>query len=232
MKQSTLKEEEERESSREREAEAERGSSHSVKFSNSSCEDTSSDIISWAQLKRVAKVIFVPAVSVNVTFLITISVFPALIVRLRSAHACQEPEKRMYNDLFTPIMFLLFNLFDFLGRLAAEARIVCLNSQNIWIPSLLRVIFIPLFLCCNISDSPTIPVLFKNSDAVPYFIMIFFGFSNGYIASAGMMLGSAVADTHLAVTDSSLAGTLMIFSLTFGLCLGAMASFFIAYISS
>jgi solute carrier family 29 (equilibrative nucleoside transporter), member 1/2/3 len=77
----------------------------------------------------------------------------------------------------------------------------------------------------------TLPLVFR-SDFYPIFFMIAFAFSNGYVASASMILGASVAERHLPPEDASLAGTLMIFCLTLGLCLGAVASFATAYISS
>ena len=57
--------------------------------------------------------------------------------------------------------------------------------------------------------------------------VIFFAFSNGYLASAAMMLGP----TLVSPKDQSTAGTIMIFALTIGLFAGGALSFLCVYIS-
>jgi equilibrative nucleoside transporter 1/2/3 len=177
----------------------------------------------------VFKKLRVPSFSVLFCFTVTISLFPSLIVLIESANQCNNSpnQDRFSNDLFVPFLFLMFNLCDFIGRCTAGlgASTALFTAKTIWIPSVCRLVFIPLFLLCKISDSQ-FPTVFTN-DAWPIIIMVFFAFTNGYVATSSMMLGSMVAESH----EAALAGTIMVFSLTAGLMFGASFSFLLVYIS-
>jgi equilibrative nucleoside transporter 1/2/3 len=160
------------------------------------------------------------------SFLVTLSLFPSITVLIESEKNCDSDATRFHNDLWIPFYFLMFNLTDLIGRLAAPKYPFSITANNVWKFAALRVVFIPLFLFCNVSGSQ-LPVLFK-SDAFPIIFMIFFGMTNGYISTLSMMFGPSL----VAPKDAGLAGTLMIFSLTIGLMSGAMFSFVMVLISS
>jgi equilibrative nucleoside transporter 1/2/3 len=90
----------------------------------------------------------------------------------------------------------------------------------------MRLIFFPLFLLCKLSDSQ-LPILFA-SDCFPILFTILFGFTNGYVATSCMVYG---AKSQTEAKDSALGGTIMIFSLNFGLFIGSCFSFLIVFIS-
>lgn len=52
----------------------------------------------------------------------------------------------------------------------------------------LRVIFVPLFMLCNVQPRYYLPVVFSH-DAWYIIFMIFFSISNGYLASLCMCFG-------------------------------------------
>lgn len=64
------------------------------------------------------------------------------------------------------------------------------GKDSIWLPVLvgLRLVFIPLFMLCNVQPRYYLPVLFAH-DAWYIIFMIFFSFSNGYLASLCMCFG-------------------------------------------
>jgi len=166
----------------------------------------------------------IPAMSVWFVFTVTIGIFPALIVLVESTEHCKSNE-RFFNDLFTPFFFLLFNLFDLIGRLIAGATGPVFTNRNVWMASLSRLVFFPLFLLCNVSNSK-LPVVFAN-DAWPIIFMILFAITNGYVASTCMMLGP----TAVKPKDAAVSGTIMVLSLTLGLFTGACVSFLTVFIS-
>ena len=180
--------------------------------------------VSLAVIWNVFKTECIPALCVWATFSITIGVFPSLTVFMESKDKCRS-DNRAVNDLFVPLQFFLFNLFDLFGRLTAGAIRPLFTANNIWVPTVCRLIFFPLFLLCNVSDS-RLPVVFV-SDFFPIFFMICFAFSNGYVASMCMMLGPTLIDKK----NAALAGTIMVFSLTVGLLTGACISFLTVFIS-
>ncbi|KAJ4918660.1 hypothetical protein JOQ06_010004 [Pogonophryne albipinna] len=116
---------------------------------------------------------------------------------------------------------VLFNLMDWAGR---SLTAVCMwpGKDSMWLPVLvgLRIVFIPLFMLCNVQPRNFLPVLFAH-DAWYIFFMIFFAFSNGYLASLCMCFGPKKVPQHEAET----AGAIMAFFLSLGLALGAGASF-------
>lgn len=181
-------------------------------------------MISLAEVMVVLRVIRIPAATVFSVFVTTICLFPATIVFLLSEHHC-DTDERFFNDLFVPFFFVLFNLGDFLGRVIAGYFTPIFTPKNIWIAGCMRLIFIPLFLLCNLSNSQ-LPVIF-TSDAWPVIFMIFFALSNGYVSSTCMQMGPAMVPS----SDAPLAGTIMIFCLTAGLMGGAVVSFPVTAIS-
>mmetsp|Transcript_11400 Transcript_11400/g.18554 ORF Transcript_11400/g.18554 Transcript_11400/m.18554 type:complete len:460 (-) Transcript_11400:212-1591(-) len=166
------------------------------------------------------------AMGAYLSFLVTLSLFPSITVLIESEKNCKSDATRFNNDLWIPFYFVMFNLTDLIGRLAAPMYPLSVTANNVWKFATMRVVFIPLFLLCNVSDSQ-LPVVFK-SDAFPIIFMIFFGLSNGYVSTLAMMFGPSLVPPK----DAGLAGTLMIFSLTIGLMSGAMLSFVMVLISS
>uniref|UniRef100_A0A3Q0RMC4 Solute carrier family 29 member 1a n=1 Tax=Amphilophus citrinellus TaxID=61819 RepID=A0A3Q0RMC4_AMPCI len=124
---------------------------------------------------------------------------------------------------FIPVScFLLFNIMDWAGR---SLTAVCMwpGKDSIWLPILvgLRVIFIPLFMLCNVQPRETLQTVWFSHDAWYIIFMIFFSFSNGYLASLCMCFGPKKVSQHEAET----AGAIMAFFLSLGLALGAAISF-------
>uniref|UniRef100_A0A3B4V679 Solute carrier family 29 member 1a n=1 Tax=Seriola dumerili TaxID=41447 RepID=A0A3B4V679_SERDU len=158
------------------------------------------------------------ALSVCCIFTVTIGTFPAVTVEVKSTVAGGGA----WGTYFIPVScFLLFNLMDWAGR---SLTAVCMwpGKDSIWLPVLvvLRVVFIPLFMLCNVQPRHYLPVLFEH-DAWYIIFMIFFSFSNGYLASLCMCFGPKKVPQHEAET----AGAIMAFFLSLGLALGAAVSF-------
>lgn len=171
--------------------------------------------------------VLIPALSVWGTFAVTIGVFPALTVFLESTERCKPHATRFSNDLFVPFLFVLCNIFDFLGRIVAGSNAIphFFTAKNIWVGAVSRLIFFPLFMLCNVSDSQ-LPILFRH-DSFPIIFMSLMAFTNGYIASHCMMMGGNIVSEN----NKSLAGTIMSFSLTVGLLTGSCLSFLVVYIT-
>ncbi|XP_024280880.1 equilibrative nucleoside transporter 1a isoform X1 [Oncorhynchus tshawytscha] len=177
-------------------------------------EETRSNISVFAIFKR----IWVMALSVCFVFTITIGTFPAVTVDVRSTVA----DGGAWDKYFIPVScFLLFNVMDWAGR---SLTAVCMwpGKDSIILPVMvgLRVVFVPLFMLCNVQPRNYLPVPFAH-DAWYILFMIFFSFSNGYLASLCMCFGPKKVAQHEAET----AGAIMAFFLSLGLALGAALSF-------
>ncbi|KAM4730288.1 equilibrative nucleoside transporter 1-like isoform 1-T2 [Anableps anableps] len=164
------------------------------------------------------KQIWVMALSVCFIFTVTIGTFPAVTVEVKSTVA----NGSAWEIYFIPVScFLLFNVMDWAGR---SLTAVCMwpGKDSIWLPVLcgVRVIFIPLFMLCNVHPRSYLPVVFAH-DAWYIIFMILFSFSNGYLASLCMCFGPKKVPQHQAET----AGAIMAFFLSLGLALGAAVSF-------
>ncbi|XP_072293661.1 equilibrative nucleoside transporter 1-like isoform X2 [Eucyclogobius newberryi] len=167
---------------------------------------------------NIFKKIWVMALSVCFIFTVTIGTFPAVTVDVKSTVA----DGGAWETYFIPVScFLFFNLFDWAGR---SLTAVCMwpgkDSMLLPIFAGLRIVFIPLFILCNVQPRYYLPTLFYH-DAWYIIFMIFFAFSNGYLASLCMCYGPKKVAQHEAET----AGAIMAFFLSLGLALGAAISF-------
>ncbi|XP_078503436.1 equilibrative nucleoside transporter 1 isoform X2 [Lissotriton helveticus] len=164
------------------------------------------------------KKIWVLALSVCLVFTVTIGIFPAVTADVKSAIAGTGK----WNMYFIPVScFLFFNVFDWAGRsLTAACMWPGQDSKLLPVMIVLRVVFIPLFMLCNVHPRYYMPVFFEH-DAWYIVFMIIFAFSNGYLASLCMCFGPKKVLPYEAET----AGSIMAFFLSLGLALGAAFSF-------
>ncbi|KFO92360.1 Equilibrative nucleoside transporter 1 [Buceros rhinoceros silvestris] len=164
------------------------------------------------------KKLWVMAASVCFVFTVTIGVFPSITAKVSTVLG----EGNNWSLYYIPVScFLLFNVFDWTGR-SLTAFFTWPGKDSCLLPVMvaLRVIFIPLFMLCNVHPRVYLPVVFSH-DAWYIIFMIFFSISNGYLASLCMCFGPKKVLAHEAET----AGAIMAFFLSLGLALGAAVSF-------
>ena len=168
---------------------------------------TSSTIHTSYSIKHILHlltIISIPSFSVFFAMLTTLCLFPSITEHLTSIYRCAHISTRVENDLFIPIQFLLFNLFDFIGRIIAGWVPLSIYYQYIVLYiSCSRKVFLPLFLLCHVEGSQW-PVLF-DSDVYPIVFMVLFACSNGLVVSHSMMAGPALLSTHSSSSSSSYA---------------------------
>ncbi|KFO69799.1 Equilibrative nucleoside transporter 1 [Cuculus canorus] len=164
------------------------------------------------------KKLWVMAVSVCFVFTVTIGVFPSITAKVSTVLG----QGNKWGLYFIPVScFLLFNVFDWMGR-SLTALFTWPGKDSCLLPVMvaLRVVFIPIFMLCNVQPRDYLPVVFSH-DAWYIIFMIFFSISNGYLASLCMCFGPKKVLAHEAET----AGAVMAFFLSLGLALGAAISF-------
>ncbi|KAM5125525.1 equilibrative nucleoside transporter 1 isoform 1-T4 [Mantella aurantiaca] len=167
---------------------------------------------------NILKKIWVLALSVCLVFAVTIGIFPAVTADVKSTIAGDSA----WGMYFIPVScFLNFNLLDWAGR-SLTARFMWPGKDSKLLPIMVvaRLIFLPLFMLCNVMPRQYMPVLLAH-DAWYICIMIIFALSNGYLASLCMCFGPKKVDGYEAET----AGAIMAFFLSLGLALGAAFSF-------
>jgi len=177
---------------------------------------------------RVAKMNVEYEFAVAYVLIVTLAVFPPITTSIM-------PTSPSFNPLvFNALHFLLFNVGDLAGRcLCVVPKFTTWSSRRLVILSLLRTLFIPLFLLCNLQPpTATPPALLLvsspiiNSDILFFTILLAFGFSNGYVSSMCMM--AAPNEEHnprLRRSDVDIAATTANFCLIGGLVVGSIASF-------
>lgn len=173
------------------------------------------------------------AFSVAYVFIVTIAVFPSITSLVKSVRAhppstalvATQLPRMLQDDIFVSFHFLIFNICDWIGRLLPLVDWFRFTRPSLLTTlSLARTAVIPLFLICNVvAADKTMPVVIA-SDAAYFILLMFFSTSNGWIGSLCMM---AIPDLSVLTTpeEKSLAGSIMSFSLAFGLAVGGVMSF-------
>ena len=188
--------------------------------------------------------------AVAFVFVITLSIFPALTSAVQSVYTGSSRSRRSSVDLtspqlFVPFHFFLFNLSDLLGRTLPSVVPAALirKGRALVSLSLLRTLFVPLFMACNVvsSSQRTGPIsrvdagaadgwlagLMQSSDAPFFALMLLLGFSNGLVSTCIMISGPSRSKlvNSKGASEGPLAATLLSFWLCVGLAIGSGLSF-------
>nr|CCA13970.1 Equilibrative Nucleoside Transporter (ENT) Family putative [Albugo laibachii Nc14] len=155
-----------------------------------------------------------------VIFLITLAVFPGITSSIRSVH---DDPGRFLTAYFVPLSFILFNFGDFCGRIVAPWTKIG-RAKHLMYTSFGRLVFLPLFMGCNIQDAQAhklTHVIFP-SDTVVILFIFFLAFTNGWLCTLALMDYPEQLNTD---KEKEVGGTLMYFFLSSGLCGGSLLSF-------
>lgn len=162
------------------------------------------------------KRIWVQALSVWFVFFISLSNFPALQYRVKPQEDSTFP-----GEFFTDITcFLAFNVMAVLGNFATEI-VRWPGPKYIWLPVVLRVLFIPFFLLCRYDMENR--MLFQaviHSDWIYFMGSLFHGFTSGYFSSLCMMY----APQRVAPQYQGTAGMISALFLVLGIFSGCLFS--------
>lgn len=176
------------------------------------------------------------AAAVFTTFAVTM-LFPVFTTRIPSVRDPTTPQDPPDADssstdiplsfrpaLFIPLAFLAWNLGDLLGRLAPLIPSLSLSRRPrlLFLSSLARLVFIPLYLACNIDGRGG---LGPGRSDLFYLVVVQFGFgaTNGWLGSACMM----AAPEHVEEGEREATGGFMGLNLVGGLTVGSLLSFFV-----
>ena len=145
-------------------------------------------------------------------FGLTLTIFPALIASLRSTSSSSS---RLFHDLWIPLLYVLFNVGDFLGR--CSSNIGTRSGSHLATLSLLRWIFVPLFSLCQLHKTPS----FFDNDLYPLLFIALVSWSNGYLSSVAFMAFPSKVPSK----DQPKAANWMFLALCTGLTTGSFLSF-------
>lgn len=191
---------------------------HDVQQMESTKTDSKKKEFQMPPYWTIFKQCWVQLMSVFLVFVVTLSCFPAITAGVKA----YNPEFFIEDKYFSAVTcFLLFNLFAMLGSLLSTWVHVP-GPRWIWLPVVLRLIFIPFFLFCNAFPTKrALPVLVRN-DYVYCLGMIIFALSSGYCSSLAMMYSpTKVKDKQY----QGIAGMMAAFFLIFGIFIGVLFSF-------
>ena len=155
------------------------------------------------------------AVAITLTYSVTIALFPALtsIIRPSPHGACE------WRHLFTPLMFVVFNAGDTIGR---NLTFQLHSARSVLLVVSLRVLFAPLFILCYVRAESTASA---DADAIPLLLMLAFSITNGWITTTVFIRASEdVGDAE----RGHAAGHIVLF-LNTGLAIGAALSFVVHF---
>ena len=163
------------------------------------------------------------AMAVFINFGVTMLVFPVFTQKIQSVREPVAAPRLFQPACFVPLAFLFWNAGDLMGRLIPLVPKIAASvkyPRTIFTITILRIVFIPLYLLCNINGRGT----GIHSDAFYLLIVQFpFGLSNGFVGSICMMGASHWVATH----EREAAGELMVFMLVGGCAFGSLLSFLI-----
>lgn len=121
--------------------------------------------------------------AIFLTFAITMF-YPVFTQQIESVRPI--PPRLFQPASFIPLAFLFWNVGDLLGRLAPVIPALSLASRPriLFMLSLARIVFIPMYLLCNIHGRGA---RFSSDTFYLVVVQFLFGLSNGYIGSSCMM---------------------------------------------
>ncbi|CAD6998834.1 unnamed protein product [Ceratitis capitata] len=170
-------------------------------------------------IKEVFGKIFVEAVNICLLFATTLSVYPAVTVLMQSEY---YGKGYAWNDIYyMPVVnYLFFNSGDYFGRILAGLwEMPRDNPHTVLLMTVIRLLYVPLFLCANSNVHIFLPVL-VHTDVTFILMIITFGITNGYLANISLIMAPRSVMRH----EKEMASSIMAASLSLGLALGSLLS--------
>lgn len=188
------------------------------------CRDTDqASLEERNQIIRVFKANIIYEFALAYVFVITLAIFPVITITIQPTNPNTHPL------LFNAVHFLMFNLGDFLGRyICSFPRVITWSATRILVFSVVRTLFIPIFLLCNTVQGPSrgFPVI--SSDFVYMLLVGVLGLSNGYVSTL-CLLGASSLEHNPRLRrrreDVPIASTVAGLCLIVGLAIGSFGSF-------
>ncbi|XP_016982893.1 equilibrative nucleoside transporter 1 [Drosophila rhopaloa] len=146
--------------------------------------------------------------NIFLTFFVTLSVFPSIQSNVHRS----DPDFIFGPNYFTLFTcFLTFNVFAMLGSLTTSWA-QWPGPRFLWVPVVLRLVFIPLFVMCNYTPPDKVRALpvFIDNDWVYWGIAIVMAYSSGYLSSLGMMYAPQTVHAKYQTTAGMYAAAMLI----------------------
>lgn len=189
----------------------------------STLPDPSENIRKEISIPHLYRLLPLYSATIFLTFCTTMF-FPVYTAKIVSVHPAAGSPRYLHAAAFIPLAFLFWNSGDLLGRLATllpfSAKL-SLRPKLLFVLSILRMGFIPLYLLCNLEGKGAA----VGSDLFYLVVVQFaFGLTNGWVASS-TMIGAAAS---VGEDEREATGGFMGFNLVAGLTVGSLLSFIAA----
>jgi len=166
------------------------------------------DIGEWFCRVDCIRAIWPYMISIACTYFVTLSLFPGVESEMIN---CQ------WREWLPIILMALFNIFDVFGKIFALTAHHIFSPIQLFICSLMRLIYIPLMILCILPKSSP----FLSNNFWQFFLSSTLGITNGYFGSVPMIR----APMTIIEERKELTGNLMMFSYSVGLTLGSLLSY-------
>lgn len=177
-----------------------------------------SGLVLKPNFKEVFGKVYMYSICLATVFTVTLSVYPAVTELVQSEGA---GKKRLWNDTyFMPVTnYLCFNAGDYLGRILAGLLEKPRNDPHlVFLFTIMRVIFIPLFMMSN-SPHFFLPTV-VHTDVIFISMMVIFAVSNGYLTNIILVMAPRSVMQH----EKEMASAIMAAALSVGIAVGASVS--------
>jgi len=167
--------------------------------------------------------IWAEGLTVLFIYIVTLGCFPAMTVLVESTDKDKPNSTAWENQFFVPVAcFLFYNIGDYIGRfIAASPVIPRFDSKLALVLSCMRIVFIPLFLFCNLAPNERhITSVYFYSDSLYILLIFLLSISNGFLTSIVMVNAPGKVLPH----EQQTASNLMVGILGTGLVIGAAIS--------
>ncbi|KAH8260087.1 equilibrative nucleoside transporter 1 [Drosophila bipectinata] len=146
--------------------------------------------------------------NIYLTFFVTLGVFPAVQSNIHRS----DPDFIIDSDRFVLVTcFLTFNVFAMLGSLTTS-WVQWPKPRFLWLPVVLRLAFLPLFIMCNYvpPDKTRTLAVFIDNDWIFWGMGILMAYSSGYLSSLGMMYAPQSVAAKYQTTAGMFAAAMLI----------------------
>ncbi|KAI1431648.1 nucleoside transporter [Xylaria sp. CBS 124048] len=185
--------------------------------SDDEAEDAPRTIVPMTTLFRK---LFWVATGVFVCFVVTM-LFPVFTPKIMSVTPPENAGALLQPAAFVPLAFFFWNIGDLSGRALALYVSWQHRPVALFVISIVRSVFLPLYFLCNINGHGAV----VNSDLFYLLIVqVPFGLSNGWLSSNCMMSAGKWVDE----SEREASGGFMGLCLVAGLSAGSLLSFFVA----
>ena len=169
--------------------------------------------------------VWAPWLAVYLNFVVTLTLFPAWTSTLQSVRRC-ESDWRIFNDLYVPLTFVLYNVSDWTGRWLASSSSLALSSNlsfKLILLAVARSVFFVLFYLLPTTETNHHPWLVLSSDIVSIGVQILFGASNGLLLSLAFLHAPTLLPPTIDMQERG--SEFLNFAINFGLLSGSLSSF-------